>query len=45
MRTTQKLFASGKLTVPAQIRWVYDLEDGDLVEIDVRPVGGEGDDG
>ena len=28
---------------PAQIRQVFDIEDGDLVEIDVRPVtGGEG---
>ncbi len=45
MQTTQKLFASGKLTVPAQIRRVYDIEDGNLVETDVRPVEGESDDG
>jgi AbrB family looped-hinge helix DNA binding protein len=38
MRTTTRLFNGGKVTVPAQIRKAFDIEDGDLVEIDVRPV-------
>lgn len=37
MRTTAKLFNRGKVTVPAQIRRALEVEDGDLVEIDVRP--------
>ena len=38
MRTTTRLFNGGKVTVPAQIRRAFDIEDGDLVEIDVQPV-------
>lgn len=38
MRMTSRLFNNGKVTVPAQIRRALDIEDGDLVEIDVRPV-------
>jgi len=38
IRTTTRLFNGGKVTVPAQIRMAFDIEDGDLVEIDVRPV-------
>ena len=40
MRTTAQLVGNGKVTVPAQIRDALDVEDGDLVEIDVRPVDG-----
>lgn len=40
MRTTTQLFNNGKVTVPAQIRRALGVEDGDLVEIDVRPVEG-----
>lgn len=38
MRTTTQLFNNGKVTVPSQIRRALEVEDGDLVEIDVRPV-------
>lgn len=38
MRTTAQLINNGKVTVPAQIREEFDVEDGDLVEIDVRPI-------
>jgi len=38
MRTTRRLFNRGKVTVPATIRDEYDLEDGDIVELEVRPV-------
>lgn len=38
MRTTARLIANGKVTVPSQIRNELGVEDGDLVEIDVRPV-------
>ena len=38
MRTTTRLFNGGKVTVPAQIREEFDVEDGDLVEIDVQPI-------
>lgn len=37
MKTTVRLFARGKVTIPAQIRKELDIEDDDLVEIDVRP--------
>jgi bifunctional DNA-binding transcriptional regulator/antitoxin component of YhaV-PrlF toxin-antitoxin module len=40
MRTTAQLINNGKVTVPAQIRRALDVEDGDLIEIDVRPVAG-----
>lgn len=43
MRSTVRLFANGKATVPAPIRDEFGLEDGDLVEIDVRPVEGPAD--
>lgn len=45
MRTTAKLFNRGKVTVPAQIRQALGVKDGDLVEIDVRPVDGGNNDG
>lgn len=45
MRTTTQLFNGGKVTVPAQIRRALEVEDGDLVEIDVRPVEGGYNDG
>lgn len=38
MRTTTKVIQGGRLTVPAHIREALDLDEGDLVEIDVRPV-------
>lgn len=38
MKSTVRLFANGKATVPAPIRDELGLEDGDLVEIDIRPV-------
>ena len=38
MRATTRLFNGGKITVPAQIRRAFEIEDGDLVEIDVQPV-------
>ena len=38
MKTTRRLFARGKVTVPSTIREEYDLDDGDLVELEVRPV-------
>jgi bifunctional DNA-binding transcriptional regulator/antitoxin component of YhaV-PrlF toxin-antitoxin module len=40
MRTTRRLFARGKVTVPSTIREEYELEDSDLVEIEVKPVEG-----
>ena len=46
MRTTARLFNNGKITIDAPIREELDLEDGDLVEIDVkavRAVGGQSD--
>ena len=42
MRTTAQIINNGKITVPFQIRQALDVEDGDLVEIDVRPVEGAG---
>lgn len=42
MRTTARLFASGKVTIPSQIRKELDVEDGDLVELDVRSVSESG---
>lgn len=38
MRTTAKIVGGGKVTVPAPIRDALDVDDGDLVEIDVKPV-------
>lgn len=38
MRATRRLFNGGKVTVPATIRDEYDLDDGDVVEVEVRPV-------
>lgn len=38
MRSTARLINNGKVTVPAQIREALDISDGDLVEIDVRPI-------
>jgi bifunctional DNA-binding transcriptional regulator/antitoxin component of YhaV-PrlF toxin-antitoxin module len=40
---TQRLFSEGKVTIPSHIREEYSLEDGDLVELDIRPVGCGGD--
>lgn len=44
MRTTAKIYNEGRITIPAPIRRALDVEDGDLVEVDVRPAGGEYDD-
>ena len=41
MRTTARLINQGKVTIPATIRDELDVEDGDIVEIDVRRVEGE----
>lgn len=41
MRTTAQIVGNGKVTVPSQIREALNLDDGDLVEIDVRPIGGD----
>lgn len=38
MRTTQKLFGGGKVTVPKDIREALSVEDGDLVELDIQKV-------
>ncbi len=35
---TVRVFSGGKVTVPAPIRYRLDIEDGDLVEITVRPL-------
>lgn len=45
MRTTVRLYNSGKVTVPAQIRDALGVNDGDFVEIDVRPIEGAHNDG
>lgn len=42
MRTTAQIINNGKVTVPAQIRQALGVKDGDLVEIDVRPVDDAG---
>lgn len=44
MRSTARLINNGKVTVPAQIREALDVSDGDLVEIDVKPVNEVNDD-
>lgn len=41
MKSTRRLFAHGKLTIPVHIREELDLEDGDLVEIEVHPTAEE----
>lgn len=38
MRTTARLIANGKVTIPIDIRDELGLADGDLVELDIRPV-------
>jgi AbrB family looped-hinge helix DNA binding protein len=38
MRSTRRLFGSGKVTIPAHIREKYGLSDGDYVEIKINPV-------
>lgn len=38
MRTTARLIANGKVTVPAEIRDELGLAKGDLVELYIRPV-------
>lgn len=38
MKSTMRLFNNGKVTVPAPIREELNLEDGDLIELEVRPV-------
>lgn len=38
MRTTRRIVGSGKVSIPKVIRDELDVEDGDLVEIDVRTV-------
>lgn len=37
MKATVRLFAKGKVTIPAPIREELDVSDDDLVEIDVQP--------
>jgi bifunctional DNA-binding transcriptional regulator/antitoxin component of YhaV-PrlF toxin-antitoxin module len=44
MKATRRIFSRGKVTIPATIRNVYELEDGDLVEIIVHPVEEDRDD-
>lgn len=38
MRITARLFARGKVTIPAPVRDELDVEDGDLVELDVQTI-------
>ena len=40
MRTTVRLFANGKVTVPVEIRNELGIDDSDLVELEVQPVTG-----
>jgi len=39
MRATVKVFNRGKVTIPATIREELDIEEGDVVEIDVKEAG------
>ncbi|MFC7230496.1 AbrB/MazE/SpoVT family DNA-binding domain-containing protein [Saliphagus sp. GCM10025308] len=38
MRTTQRVYARGKVTIPAQIRSELEIEDGDLIELEIRTI-------
>lgn len=38
MRTTMKIVGNGKVTIPKIVRDELDLGQGDIVELDVRPV-------
>lgn len=38
MKSTVRLFNNGKVTIPHEVRETLDLEDGDVVEIDVKTV-------
>jgi AbrB family looped-hinge helix DNA binding protein len=38
MRTTQRIRQRGRLTVPQPIREELDLDAGDVVEVEVRPI-------
>lgn len=38
MRTTARIVADGRITVPEPIRQALGIQEGDLVSIDVRPV-------
>lgn len=40
MRTTTKIRQRGRVTVPQPIREELGLDEGDIVEIEIRPVGG-----
>jgi len=45
MRTTVPIRQSGRVVIPSHLRDRLNVEYGDLVEIDVRPVEGEENDG
>lgn len=38
MKATSKLHGRGKVTVPATIREALALEDGDYVELEIKPI-------
>lgn len=38
MRATARLYNNGKVTIPAQIRAALGINDGDLVEINVKQI-------
>ncbi|WP_431357874.1 AbrB/MazE/SpoVT family DNA-binding domain-containing protein [Halobaculum rarum] len=38
MRTTARVVDSGKITIPVEIRDGLGIEEGSLVELDVRPI-------
>jgi AbrB family looped-hinge helix DNA binding protein len=42
MKTSQRIHSRGKITIPVAIREELDVEDGDVVEVDVkRPALGD----
>lgn len=43
MKATTKILRNGRITVPYTVRETLELEHGDVVEVEVKPV--EGDDG
>lgn len=38
MRTTARIIGDGKVTIPKTIRDELEVSDGELVELDIRPV-------
>jgi len=40
-KATAQVVSSGRVTIPEAAREVLDIEEGDFVEIEVRPVGDE----